>query len=47
MIDEPLGDEELPGKDVSLWIDTIGQTNYPTAEFPWTAAPGRSPRSIS
>ena len=29
-IDEPLGDEELPGKDVSLWIDTTRQTNYPT-----------------
>src|SRR5262245_52518818 len=30
MIDEPLGDEELPGKAVSLWIDTTTQTNYPT-----------------
>ena len=29
MIDEPLGDEGLPGKDVSLWIDTTRQTNYP------------------
>ena len=30
MIDEPHDDEELPGKDVSLWIDTTRQTNYPT-----------------
>jgi glycine/D-amino acid oxidase-like deaminating enzyme len=30
MIDEPLGDDELPGKDVSLWIDTTKQTNYPS-----------------
>ncbi len=30
MSDEPLGEEELPGKDVSLWIDTTGRTNYPT-----------------
>jgi glycine/D-amino acid oxidase-like deaminating enzyme len=29
MTDESLGDEELPGKDVSLWIDTTRQTNYP------------------
>jgi glycine/D-amino acid oxidase-like deaminating enzyme len=30
MTDEPLGDENLPGKDVSLWIDTTAQTSYPT-----------------
>jgi glycine/D-amino acid oxidase-like deaminating enzyme len=29
MSDEPLGDEELPGKDVSLWIDTTERTSYP------------------
>lgn len=30
MIDEPIGGEGLPGKDVSLWIDTTGRTNYPS-----------------
>lgn len=30
MIDEPVGGDELPGKDVSLWIDTTGRTNYPS-----------------
>jgi glycine/D-amino acid oxidase-like deaminating enzyme len=30
MNDEPLDGEELPGKDVSLWIDTTSKTNYPT-----------------
>jgi glycine/D-amino acid oxidase-like deaminating enzyme len=29
MMDSSLGDDQLPGKDVSLWIDTTGQTNYP------------------
>jgi glycine/D-amino acid oxidase-like deaminating enzyme len=29
MNDEPLNDDDLPGKDVSLWVDTTGQTNYP------------------
>lgn len=30
MNDEPGGAGELPGKDVSLWIDTTSRTSYPT-----------------